>query len=225
MDRKIAAALSVITLIVLALAITLPGGRTIDKPTKLPWQIQLDAEGFPTVLGVTLGKSHLNDARTSFNSEGKTNLFRSDNGTLVVESFFQRVFLNGLRADIVLVYDLDEALLTQMYERGLRISQMGSGGKRVELSEEDMQRIEKTVIDHITYIPGTDLDEELLRDRFGLPDQIIEEPSGISHWLYPEKGLDIAVSREDKEVFQYLIPAKFQLAQAPLAPKQPAAAQ
>ncbi len=225
MDRKIAVALSIITFVILVLAITLPGGRILDKPTKLPWQIHVDAEGYPTVLGVTLGKSRLKDARASFNSDGKTNLFQSSNGTLVIESFFQRVFLNGLRADVVLVYDLDETLLTQMFERGLRISQMGSGGKRVELSADDMQRIEETVIDHITYIPDTDLDESLLRDRFGLPDQIIDEPSGISHWLYPKKGLDIAVNPEDKEVFQYLIPAKFQQAQGPLGQKTAAFSQ
>jgi len=35
------------------------------------------------------------------------------------------------------------------------------------------------------------------------------EATGITHWLYPDRGLDIAVNPDGREVFQYVMPARF----------------
>lgn len=204
MDRKIVLGLSVVILLALAVAILIPGGRTTESQPRLPWQINVDAEGDSTIFGLTLMRSTLNDAQQLFQAQGKTNLFVSKSGDYALESYFQRLTLSGLRADIVLTYELQQDTAEAMYQRGLRISQLGSGTKKVDLSVEDRQVAGTMKIRYITYLPAADLDEALIRQHFGVPKQQIAEDSGVMHWLYPEKGLDIAVNPEGKEVFQYL---------------------
>jgi hypothetical protein len=50
----------------------------------------------------------------------------------------------------------------------------------------------------------------------------IAEGPGVNHWLYPEKGLDIVVSDDGKEVLQYVAPRDFR---QPVAPLRRAAAE
>lgn len=216
MDRKIILGILSVTLIALALSILLPGGRTVDKEPKLPWLILVDEEGYPSVFGITLGKSTLAELRDGFQEQGEINLFVTPQQEHAIEAYFQSLYLSGIRADLVVTLDLEEPELTGMYDRGLRISQLESGAKKVTLSEPDLVTLERALVDHLTYIPATDLDEKRITDLFGEPSQRITEASGIQHWLYPEKGLNIALNPGGKEVFQYVIPGKFERILAPL---------
>jgi hypothetical protein len=55
-----------------------------------------------------------------------------------------------------------------------------------------------------------DLEPAIIEKRFGTPAERIGEYEEITHWLYPQLGLDIAVDRERKEVFQYVMPREFE---------------
>ena len=216
MERKIFLGILAASLIAVALAILLPGGRTVDKNPKLPWLIQIDDNGRSTVFGLTLGVSTLAQAREMFRAQGESNLFAGDDQVYTVESYFQRLFLSGLRGDMILTVNVDPAVISGMYERGLRISQLGSGAKKVKLADEDLATLAHARIGSLTYIPGTDLDPALLAERFGEPARRIQEPDGASHWLYPDKGLDIAVNPDGREVLQYVSPADFEDILVPL---------
>jgi len=222
MDRKIILSIIALTLVALALAILLPGGRSIEQNPKLPWILTLDDSGSPMVFGLTIGKSTLAEVRRDFQEQGVTNLFVSPDRKLAVETYFQSLYLSGIKADMVVTLDLQQSQLNAFYNRGLRISQLESGAKKVKLTEQDLQSLAQGIIGHITYIPSADLSEDLIRSRFGEPRKQIAEKSGIVHWLYPEKGLDIAVNPDGKEVFQYVLPSRFDALIAPLI-LQPAA--
>lgn len=209
MDLKIILGIVVVVLAAIAASILLPGGRTVEEHPKLPWMIEVDEFGHNKVFGLTIGKSTLHDAEISFSEQGKLSLFRSPEGKIDIEAYFDRIFLSGLKANIVLRMHVDQDLANAMFERGLRISQMGSGSKKVELTEEDRELLAKTPFELLTYLPGADLEPELIAKHFGEPQEKMTESDTIEHWLYPEKGLDIAVSSNTKEVFQYLPPAEF----------------
>ncbi|MEN8214053.1 MAG: hypothetical protein ABFR19_06795 [Pseudomonadota bacterium] len=210
MDRKIGFGLLLITLVVLAVAILSPGGRTVDPEPKLPWLIETDGSGGSRVFGLVLGQSTLDDARELFQEQGKMNLFLSPQGEYAVEAYFQRLFLSGLRADLVLALDVEQPQAEEIFERGLRISKLGSGTRKVEMTVPDQEWLATQPIALITYLPAADLEEEILRQRFGEPRQVLgEKNSAIMHWLYPDKGLDIAVNADGKEVFQYVRPSAF----------------
>jgi hypothetical protein len=216
MDRKTPFIILAIVLVILAVAILAPGGRTVDSKPILPWQIAILDDGSPRVFELTLGISPLSQAVQLLSEAPTLNLFRSPSGEFSIEAYFQRVALSGLRADFILTLEIDPQLATQMFERGLRISQLGSGSKKVNLSEADIQLAMGSPIRHITYIPATDLDAELIERYFGKPDQIIDDPEGGAHWLYPNKGLDIALNPDTKEVFQYIHPQQFKQLLDPL---------
>ncbi len=211
------------TALFLAIALFLPGG-TPDPDPKLPWKITIDPNGNSTVFGLTLGKSTLADGQQILSDIGEVDLLISKDGSKSVEAYFDGIFLNGLKANFVFTLELDEEALEAMYQRGLQLSTLESGIRKVDLSQEDLAIAATAPIAHITYLPKTDLEEPLLTNLFGEPKLIIHEPdTRISHWLYPNMGLDIAVDPDRKEVFQYVAPAKFGLVAEPL--KQAAAEQ
>ena len=216
MERKILLTVVVLRLAALALAILLPGGRSIEQNPKLPWVISIDREGFPMVFGLTIGKSTLEDVRRNFQEQGITNLFVSPDRQLAVETYFQGLYLSGIKADMVVTLDLPQSQLDRIYDQGLRISQLESGAKKVKLTEQNLESVAGGIIGHITYIPSADLTEDLIRNRFGEPSGQTAEESGIVHWLYPEKGLDIAVNPNGREVFQYVQPSRFDTVTVPL---------
>ena len=217
MDRKLFFSILALTILAIGAANLLPGGKQADTEPKLPWDITIHSEGKLSVFGLTLGESTLGQARKIFQAQGKSNLFLSPSGQFAIESYFQRLSLSGIRADMILTLAIDQTRAKGMFEQGLRISKLGSGAKKVNLSGDDMEQIAHLQIAHITYIPAADLEAELIQGRFGKPSERIREPdSSIEHWLYPEKGLDIALNPDGKEVFQYITPADFERMRAPL---------
>ena len=217
MERKIFLGVLIVSLIALAAAILLPGGRTVDQNPKLPWIMNVDPQGALSVFGITLGQSNLDQARQSFQAQGKATLFQTPENRYMVEVYFQRLFLSGIKADVVLNLELSEEQAAQMFERGERISKMGSGTRKVELSSQDMEALFQEKIAYITYIPAADLDEDLITARFGEPERkVAEKSSPIVHWLYLSKGVDIALNPDGKEVIQYINPGDFDQVMKPL---------
>lgn len=216
MEKKIILAILALACTAMLAAILLPGGRRVEENPRLPWVISVDDAGRTSVFGLTLGESVLTDARYNFQADGELNLFLSKDNQFSIEAYFDRLYLSGLRGNFIMTLDVDEATATGMFERGLRISQLGSGAKKVKLAPSDLSLLKQSKITSITYIPGADLNEKLIYDRFGQPSQQIEEASGIVHWLYPEKGLDIGLNPKDKEVFQYTSPSNFKQIIQPL---------
>jgi hypothetical protein len=205
MEKKIIFWVVSLSLVAVALAILLPGGRHADSNPKLPWQVHLTPEGKVEVFDLVLGQSTLANARDAFQSEGKVNLFIDDTGNPTLEAYFERVFLSGLRADFVLVLDADKALLTRIYNHGSRISRSTNLTHKVELSSGDLQLVGDLAVKLINYIPYANLNEKLVSSRFGQPGKkITETETGITHWIYPDKGVSIGINPKGKELIQYM---------------------
>ncbi|KXX63788.1 hypothetical protein [Marichromatium gracile] len=220
MDRALVPGLLVAALLaILGLALLMP-----DPPApagaRLPWQVGLSADGTTEVFGLTLGTSTLADARTLFGESGELNLFRA--GTeqaprLSVEAYFARLHLHRLRADFILSLAIPPERLATAYARGLRISQLPSGDKKVRLAPEDETAFAAAPIRAITYLPQARLDPALIERRFGQPAQrLVESEGGIVHYLYPDRGIDIALAADGETVIQYVAPAAFDTLLAPL---------
>lgn len=216
MERNIIVGLISATLLALAIALYLPGGKAPDKALMLPWQITVDASGNSQIFGLTIDHSTLSKAEALYQNTSTVSLFASPQGHYAVEAFFERLYLSGIRANLVLNIDIDQKTAAEMFARGIRLSRLGSGASKVTLSPEDLLQVKDHTISLITYLPATDLDEELIQQRFGAPGQRIHETSGIEHWLYPDKGLDIALNPKGKEVFQYTLPSRFDQVIQPL---------
>lgn len=221
MDTKIVFGIIALVIAAIAATILLPGGRHVDEHPKLPWVINVDTQGHSEVFGLTLKKSLLNDAQNTFQQEPEVTLFRSPEGDIDIEAFFNNIFLSGLKATIILNMNVDETTANNMFDNGRRISQMGSGSKKVDLSAEDIERLGLSTFSSMTYLPAADLEPDLIRSHFGEPEEMIKMSEEVQHWLYPSKGLDIAIHANAKEVFQYVAPKDFDQVLAPLKTTTP----
>jgi len=211
MDIKIIAGVLVLAVAALVIGIMIPGGS--DKPTQtFPWQIIHTEDGATQVFGLTLGQSTLQQAEQVFQSESELSLFdpAAGKGQRVVEAYFDKVNLGGLSAKVVAVIALTPEQLQTMFERGVRISTLGDGSRKVTLHAQDVAQVRETPIYTITYLPRIRLEKALLEKRFGKPEQVItEKESNTNHWLYPRLGLDIALDEKNNAVLQYVAPAQF----------------
>jgi hypothetical protein len=226
MDRKIilstlAAAAMLFIGIMLLLSI-LPDERAGLR--LYPWDVSRDAAGNTRVFDLSIGDSTLADARALLGEEGKINLFQNPGGTRTVEVYFDNILLSNLKADWILTLDVPEDELTGMYERGLRISKTGSGSRKVKLDPTDVERLATAPIRILTYLPWKSLEPRDIAGNFGEPAEKRTETSGVVHWLYPEQGMDIARDADGGVVIQYLNPAEFDRAVAPLPAPAPTGA-
>jgi hypothetical protein len=185
-------------------------------PPYWPWEVSRSDAGQVEVFGLTLGQSRLAELRARLGETGTLSLFIEADGTMVIEAFFDDIRLSGLRADWVVTLDVAESDLADIYGRGLRISTLGHGGRKVTLAVEDSKRLAEAPLRRITYLPWPQLQARDLAGNFGLPREKLTEPGGIEHWLYPERGMDIARDPKGKVVIQYLNPPDFSAARARL---------
>ncbi len=199
------------------IGVLLPGGPPPEPPRHLPWQIEVLPDGSSRVFGITLGKTTLGQLESLLQEEAEVSLFATDDGKKVVEAYFNHVILDGLKAKMVATLGFDQERLQGLFDRGARIATLAQGKRKVTLSGPDLALARNTPVVAITYLPAIDLDEQTVRHRFGAPaEKIPEEAGDVVHWLYPDKGLDVAMSREAREVLQYVPPKEFERLAVPL---------
>ncbi len=216
MGRHVFLWVLIVSILAVVIGILIPG-QPREQPVNLPWQVESMADGSSKVFGLVLGKSTLQDAQQVFQEDAELSMFATDDGKRVVEGFFNTLTLSGLRAKMVVALDYSEQELKEIFDRGARISTMGTGKRKVALSGEDKTAAMHTPIATITYLPKANLDAAIVEKRFGLPaEKIKEQGTDIEHWLYPDKGLDITLSDEQKDVLQYTTPSQFENLVAPL---------
>lgn len=214
MERKLYWAVGILSALIFASSFFMPG-KPVDK-IDLPWHIEHPSRGTLRIFGLTLGQSTTGDAELRFRENAKPSLFRSPDGRLAAEMFFEQVTLAGIKSKIVLSISVPDAELQGMYERGLRVSGTGNG-KKIVLAPEDAARARALPINGLTYMPSIRLEEEVMGKRFGQPAQRIrEKTSGAVHWLYPQHGLDIVLGNGEKPVLQYVPPSEFDKLLQPL---------
>lgn len=191
--------------------------RTVKEENLLPWHIEHPSADSSHVFGITLNKSNVTDAEHVFKEDAKVSMFRSrQDGKLATEAYFDEVTLNGLKAKIVLTLNVPDATMQTMLDHSVRAQGVGSG-KQITLTTEDVTQARLAPISSITYMPGVSLEEEIFTKRFGTPTQRIKEKnSTVTHWLYPQHGLDITLDKGAKPIMQYVAPADFVKLTAPL---------
>ena len=216
LDTKIIALVLALSGIAFVVGVMLPGRET-QQSGALPWQIERGADGATRVFGLTLGQSTLAQAEQAFQAAAEVSLFDSPRKARAVEAYFDKVSTGGLRAKLVLVIQLPPERLQALYERGERISTLGSAERKVTLHPQDLELIRRAPIASIAYLPQMRLEPGLVAKRFGQPAQrIAEAGSDTVHWLYPQSGLDLALDGQGNAVLQYVAPQRFPQLVAPL---------
>ncbi|MDR1889025.1 MAG: hypothetical protein LBQ81_06565 [Zoogloeaceae bacterium] len=203
-------ALIVFVLVVLALVLPFfiparmpPEGVDIN----LPWQIEVDAAGNSEVFGLTPGKSTLADARARFGNDVEVAIIAAPDEEGALEAYYAQARLGFVLGR--LIFTLERTDIAAMRERAIKREYMESSTRKITLHPDDRIEAEHAVIRAITLIPNAGLDEKVIVERFGTATEVLPESETLTHYLYPEKGLDVVLDRKGKEILHYVAPAKF----------------
>lgn len=205
-------------IILLGILLSVSGCEQKQPPVKdvYPWQITLLPDGGSRVFGIAFDMTTLAEARGILGTRYSEGLFENDDGSLSLEIYFNEVTLGGISGKFILTLNADKTVLQSMKQRALKTKTMESGARRYTLGQPDQQQLEGMTIGGLSYIPYIDLDEEMIQQRFGMPERIIKISEGKQHLLYPAKGLDLLLDEDGKELLQYVAPKNFQRLQIPL---------
>ena len=209
--------LIVVVSIALVLVLVPTGRRDVERsPDDYPWLIDVNAAGETRVLGITLGRSSLADAEQRFGSSAAVVLFAATDNRLSLEAFFNEVTLGGLSSRIILNLSVPPEVLAQMRERGGAGERTESGAVRHRLHVDDLAKARAASIWALTYVPYVQLKADLIEERFGRATEVVRTSKQTVHLLYPNKGLDIMVNDDEREVLQFVRPADFERLRAKL---------
>jgi len=117
---------------------------------------------------------------------------------------------------VIVTVDAKNELISEMRERALKAKHMESTTRKITLNPDDLAAVEKMAVKAISVIPSAHLDEATVIQRFGEPGERLVVSEKRVHLLYPDKGLDVVVDGNGKELLQYVAPRNFAELREPL---------
>jgi hypothetical protein len=132
-----------------------------------------------------------------------------------LEMYYGQYRAGLLSAKLILGADVDADTIALMRENAAERKVLETGARKYLLDRNDHAKAFSAVIETIACVPAVNLDHEIIIKRFGETDEVIQK-GGVTHYLYPDKGLDVILNEDGKEVLQYVAPAEFSRLREPL---------
>lgn len=185
-----------------------------------PWQIEALPGGRSRILGpagLVLGGQAgdqpaagvLADVRRLWPDTSQIAIVAATGENGALEAYVDPVTLGFVTGKLVVSVDLPEDQILQMRERSPKVEFMESTTRKFTLAPDDLQRALAAPIRAVALIPQAQLDEETVLQRFGAPAERVAGATGVTHLLYPERGLDVSIHADGKDLLQYVAPSQF----------------
>jgi hypothetical protein len=211
----------IIAILVTPMLLSPSADKQTGKPVEgLPWQIEALADGTSRVFGLTIGVSTLADARGRFGNDLELAIVAAPEETGAVECYFPDVTLGAVTGKLIVTADLPAATIEQLRQRSQKSEYMQSSTRKWKLNADDQAMAYAAPIRALALVPSINLDEQIVLLRFGRPAERIRGSDHTEHFLYPERGLDLILDTDGKELLQYVAPRRFAELREPLR-KQP----
>lgn len=192
----------------------------------LPWQVESLPGGASRVMGLTLGTpaqaSTLQDARQRWGEDMQIAIIAAPGEAGTLEAFVDPANAGFITGKVVLTAELPAEVIRGMRERAVKAAFMESTTRKYTLAPADLATALQAPLTGLSFIPQANLDEATILARFGTPAERVRSNGHLEHFLYPNKGLDLSLDSEGKELLQYVAPAVFERLRQPL--KAPSAA-
>ncbi|MCL2524707.1 MAG: hypothetical protein FWF20_11290 [Betaproteobacteria bacterium] len=192
------------------------GGGGGDPERNLPWQIEVDGQGGSTVFGLQPGRSTLAEVRAALGDDLEVAIIAQPGEIGAVEAYYSQIKLGFVLARMVVTLDVPPETVAAMRERALKAEHMESTTRKITLHPDDLAQLEQAPVKALAVIPTVNLDEDAIIQRFGPPQERLQVSEKRVHLLYPERGLDVVVDGDGKELLQYVAPRDFALLREPL---------
>jgi len=192
-----------------------PDNQTGNPVTGLPWQIEKLPDGQTRVFELTVGTSTLTDARRRF-GEGELALVAAPGEPESLELYLDTVTAGAVTGKMIVTAELSGDTIAAMRQRATKTEYMKSSTKKSALADEDLPAAWSAPIRGMAFIPSINLDEEMIIQRFGQPAERLRTAEKTEHFLYPDRGLDVVLDADAKELLQYVAPREFARLREPL---------
>ncbi len=178
--------------------------QKVDKQA-LPWNSVRDEQGHVHALGLIIGQSTLRDAMALYGKDVEIKEFTNkDLQPVSVEAYFPSIYLLSIKSPLILRLHVSPQRMQALLEEAPGVRATPSGDKEVLLSEFQARTLLDAPIESITLPVSKDLPKEAIVKRFGQPTYIHTNPADkTERWIYPEKGLEIIVDPDGKEVLEW----------------------
>lgn len=192
------------------------GDHGATQEAGLPWQIETLPGGASKVMGLTLAPadahgSTLADAQTRWGPDMQVAIIAAPGEDGLLEAFVDPARAGFVTGKAVLSFKVDAATVRAMRERAIKSEFMESTTRKYTLTPDDLHAARTAPLTAVSFIPQANLDEATVVARFGEPaERIAGKDKRTTHFLYPAKGLDLALNSEGKELLQYAAPGEFQ---------------
>ncbi|MCW8853577.1 MAG: hypothetical protein OQK72_02640 [Gammaproteobacteria bacterium] len=182
-----------------ALLIAVIGSDDIDQlDDAMPWNIQILENGSSRIMGITLGKTNIQDAHQIFAHFSETRLVTSNSKTVLL-AHFDELNLAGLLAEIDLIYDISETDLEKVRQQAVDTKQ----GQYQLVRESMLMDLLTTPVKQLIYKPYIDYDNNMISQRFGEPEERESITESTEKLIYPALGLVIYLNTDGPEKFIY----------------------
>ena len=175
-----------------------------------PWQIEIiDGGAGIRVFDLIPGRSTLADAIKRFGEEAQVALFRTTDDRYTVEAYFSHIEVGKLLGKLVLTLDANSEQVGQWMDRGRDKTISESGSLKAIPAGRDKPAIDRLVLSSLAFLPMVRLNADTLMMRFGEPERRYKDDNGVEHWVWPNRGLNIALHQgRTKDVLQYQAPGQ-----------------
>lgn len=206
----------VIAAVVSYFALKPNGDESAVKTYALPWQIQVHDDGTSTVFGISLERTTVKELLEIKGEDHELAIISDSDDHSGLEIYFSHFSIGPLQGKLIAQVNANQQQLEAMQANASVASYTSSGSRKFLLNESDLEAIQNWTIGSLSYLPSASLDEAIILERFGSPQRRVSLEEGIEHFLYPKKGLDIALNAEGKELLQYVAPRSFESLSRPL---------
>ena len=187
----------------------------------MPWQVQALPGGGSQVLGLTLGeaspgRSTLGDIQRRWGDAVQIAIVAAPNEAGTLEAYVDPMQAGFISGKAIITAHLPPDVIQGMRERAVKTEYMGGTTRKATLASADLAEALKAPVTAVSFIPAANLDEAIILSRFGQPAERVRSNGHLVHFLYPDKGLDLALDSEGKELLQYVAPAEFERLRQPL---------
>lgn len=181
----------------------------------LPWQIEQFDDGTIQVFDIHLNHTTIEETAALLGRDIEAAIVIDQQNKASLELYAGHYKAGVLQGKLVVLADIDESTLAQMIQNLELGDYMASGARKLYPTDTDWLMAQKQAVAGLSFIPAINLDADIIEQRFGKAEQHLKA-EGVEHFLYPKKGLGIAMSEQGKEVIQYISPRYFHKLSQPL---------
>jgi hypothetical protein len=190
-------------------AASAPASAANEGGIPAPWQIEALPDGGLQALGLVVGHSTLGDAVQRYGMDTQVAVVAAPNEDGHLEAFVDPAQADFVSGKLVVSAQATPEQLQGWRSRAVKAEFMESTTRRYILSTNDLVEAMKAKVVGLGFIPQAQLDANAVISRFGEPDEQLKPNAHTVHLLYPNKGLDVMIDSEGKELIQYVPPMAF----------------